>query len=247
MLWRVVAERAYEERQQIIERITRQLEAMRNAGKLTGRPPFGYASEGEKYDRRLAPTDEGRKYVPLIFAHVTEGWSLEQVAKWLRSEDVKPPLSEGWWAATIGILIRNPTYMGHRCATAIVTPDDAEIQDGKIVRYRYGDRWVQKPHWVYGKTIHRCEPLVSAAVWRQANEAVTNHPKRGYSDPAKRAMLSGVLYCSNCPDSPMYKTTPSTKVQAAAGTSRCITAVPAGAARGSPAATWSLLKPWTQQ
>ena len=214
VLWGVVAERAYQERQQIIERITRQLEAMRNAGKLTGRPPFGYTSEGDKYDRRLAPTDEGRKYVPLIYAYITEGWSLEQVAQWLRAEDVKPPLSAGWWAATIGILIRNPTYMGHRCATAIVPPDDAEIQGGKIVRYCYGDRWVQKPRWVYGKTIHRCEPLVSTAVWRQANEAVTNRTKRGYSDPAKRAMLSGVLYCSNCPDSPMYKTTPSKKLQA---------------------------------
>lgn len=214
VLWGVAAERAYQERQQTIERITRQLEAMRNAGKLTGRPPFGYTSEGEKYDRRLVPTDEGRKYVPLIFEHVIEGWSLEQVATWLRSEGVTPPLSEGWWAASLGILIRNPTYMGHRCATVIVPPDDAEIQDGKIVRYRYGDRWVQKPRWVYGKTIHRCEPLVSAAVWKQANEAVTNRTKRGYSDPAKRAMLSGVLYCANCPDSPMYKTTPSKKLQA---------------------------------
>jgi site-specific DNA recombinase len=214
VLWGVVAERAYQERQQIIERITRQLGAMRNAGKLTGRPPFGYTSGGDKYDRRLAPTDEGRKYVPLIYAHITEGWSLEQVARWLRAEDVKPPLSAGWWAATIGILIRNPTYMGRRCATTIVPPDDAEIQNGKVVRYRYGDRWVQKPRWVYGKTIHRCEPLVSIAVWRQANEAVTNRTKRGYSDPAKRAMLSGVLYCPNCLDSPMYKTTPSKKLQA---------------------------------
>ena len=214
VLWGVAAERAYQERQQTIERITRQLEAMRNAGKLTGRPPFGYTSEGEKYDRRLVPTDEGRMYVPLIFKHVIEGWSLEQVATWLRSEGVTPPLSEGWWAASLGILIRNPTYMGHRCATVIVPPDDAEIQDGKIVRYRYVDRWVQKPRWVYGKTIHRCEPLVSAAVWKQANEAVTNRTKRGYSDPAKRAMLSSVLYCANCPDSPMYKTTPSKKLQA---------------------------------
>jgi site-specific DNA recombinase len=214
VLWGVAAERAYQERQQIIGRISRELEALRNAGKLTGRPPFGYTSEGEKYDRRLVPTDEGRKYIPLIFNYVIEGWSLEQVAQWLRSEGVKPPLSEGWWAATIGILIRNPTYMGHRCAMAIVPPDDAEIQDGKIVRYRYGDRWVQKPRWVYGKTIHRCEPLVSAAVWKKANEVVTNRTKRGYSDPAKRAMLSGVLYCPNCPDSPMYKTTPSKRLQA---------------------------------
>jgi site-specific DNA recombinase len=214
VLWSIAAERAYEERRETIERITRQLEALRNAGKLTGRPPFGYTSEGDRYDRRLAPTDEGRKYMPLIYAHVIEGWSLEQIAEWLRTEGVKPPLSAGWWAATIGLLIKNPTYMGHRCAMTIIPPDDAEIQDGKIVRYRYGNRWIQKPHWIYGKTIHRCEPLVGAAVWKQANEALKTRTKRGHSDPDRRAMLSGVLYCAKCPDSPMYKTTPSKKLQA---------------------------------
>ena len=62
-LWGVAAERAYEERQEIIERVTRELEALEEAGKLVGRPSFGYTSVGDKYDRHLVPTDEGRIYI----------------------------------------------------------------------------------------------------------------------------------------------------------------------------------------
>lgn len=49
-LWGVAAERAFEERQDIIERVTRELTALRDAGKLAGAFPFGYTSAGDKYD-----------------------------------------------------------------------------------------------------------------------------------------------------------------------------------------------------
>ena len=75
ILWGVAAERAYQERQEIRERVMRELDALTAAGKLVGRPPFGYTSEGEKYDRRLVPTEEGRKYVPLIYQKMIDGWS----------------------------------------------------------------------------------------------------------------------------------------------------------------------------
>jgi site-specific DNA recombinase len=53
--WEIAAERVSEERQEIIERVSRELGALEEAGKLTGRPPFGYVSAGDKYDRYLAP------------------------------------------------------------------------------------------------------------------------------------------------------------------------------------------------
>ena len=94
-LWGVAAERAYEERQEIMERVTRELTALEEAGKLTNRPPFGYTSAGEKYDHYLTPTDDGRKYVPLIYQHCIEGWSLNKIAKWLNSEGVKRTARQG--------------------------------------------------------------------------------------------------------------------------------------------------------
>ena len=203
-LWGVAAERAYEERQDIIERITRELGALQAAGKLIGRPPFGYASAGDKYDHRLVPTDDGRKYVPLIYQHCIKGWSLTKIAEWLNDEGVKP-VSGVWWPKSISSLIKNPVYKGHRCKEDIVPPDEVEERDGKVIRYRYGNAWVENPRVQYGKTIHRCELLIDAALWKRANEALTNRSKQGHIDPKNRAMLSQALFCPFCEDSPMYR------------------------------------------
>jgi site-specific DNA recombinase len=205
-LWEVAAERAYEERQEITERITRELDALRDAGKLTSRPPFGYVSAGEKYDRHLVPTDEGRKYVPLIFQHCIDGWSLDKIAKWLNSEGVKLPGSAAWWANTVRGVIRNPVHKGQLCERGIVPPDEVEERDGKVVRYRYGGTWIETPRWQYGKTVHRCEALVNATIWKRANESLSSREKRGHYDPENRAMLAEAMSCLSCEDTPMYRT-----------------------------------------
>jgi site-specific DNA recombinase len=205
LVWAIEFERAQQELEDITERIGRQRQALTAAGKLWGRVPFGYTSEGPKYDRRMVPTEEGRYYVPLIFERLIEGWSQNQIAQWLRDEGVQPE-SGTWWTRTIGLLIKNPAYMGHRCARDFIPADEEEKIDGKVIRWRYGDTWVTYPRWVYGKTIHRCEPLVDAATWRQANEALSDvRPKRGRYVAANRAMLAGALYCAECEDSPMYR------------------------------------------
>jgi DNA invertase Pin-like site-specific DNA recombinase len=204
-LWGVAAERAYEERQDIIERVSRELTALREAGKLVGRIPFGYTSAGDKYDRYLVPTDAGRTYIPQVFQHCINGWSLSKIARWLDDEGVRPSSGAKWWGRTIADIIKNPTYMGHRCQRDVVPPDEIEESDGKAVRYRYGGTWIDAPRYQYGKTIHRCEPLVDAAVWKRANEALSSHPKRGHIDPRNRAMLAEALFCPVCADSPMYR------------------------------------------
>lgn len=204
-LWGVAAERAYEERQDIIERVTRELTALREAGKLANRFPFGYTSAGDKYDRYLTPTDEGRIYIPLIFQHCIEGWSLNKIAQWLNDEGIKPSSGGKWWGKVVSGIIKNPTYKGHHCQRDLVPPDEVEESDGKAVRYRYGSTWVETPRFQYGKTVHRCEPLVDAAIWRHANEALASRPKRGHVDPQNHAMLAGALFCPSCGDSPMYR------------------------------------------
>ena len=58
----------------------------------------------------------------------------------------------------------------------------------------------------YGKTLHECKPLVDAATWQQANEALSEvRPKRSRYTADNRAMLAGALYCAECEDSPMYR------------------------------------------
>lgn len=204
-LWGVAAERAYEERQEIIERVTRELDALRDAGKLVSRYPFGYTSAGDKWDRYLTPTDEGRTYIPQVFQHCIDGWSLNKIAQWLDVEGARPSMGGKWWGKTVSDLIKNPTYMGHQCQRDIVPPDEVEESDGKAVRYRYGSTWTEAPRYQYGKTIHRCEPLVDAAVWKHANEALASRPRRGHIDPLNRAMLAEALFCPFCEGSPMYR------------------------------------------
>jgi site-specific DNA recombinase len=202
-LWAVAAERAAEEHQTIRSRITDQLRMLEDEGKFHGRPPFGYESTGSKYDHQLEPNETGRTYVPEIYRLVIKGWSLKRIADWLNAEGVRP-MSGVWWPRNLAKMIRNPTYKGFRCTRETIPPDDVEARDGKIIRYRYGDRWTEHPRWVYGKVVHRCEALVDAATWKRANEALTNRPGRGRSsqDPA---MLAGALWCPDCPDSPMYR------------------------------------------
>ena len=167
--WEAMSKQARREWEEIRERSMRAQAELRERGKLVGRTPFGYAVAGTKYDKLLVPTEEGRRLVPVIFAKVIAGESEAAVARWLEAETGRP-----WWPRTIGTMIKNPVYIGHR-------------QDAS------------------GRTIHRCEPLVSAAVFRRANEALSTRPKRGHTDPENRAMLAGVLACPVCADSPMYR------------------------------------------
>ncbi len=205
--WADAAERAAEERRLIIERTTDALHRLEDNGKLHGRPSFGYAVEGEKYDRRLVPTAEGRKYVPEIFARVIAGDSQKAVAEWLAAEGASPA-SGKWWPRTIGMIIRNPTYKGHRCAREVIPPDEAETRNVggeiKTIRWRYGDTWTETPRWQFGRVLHECAPLVDARTWRLANDALAGRPRRGPRS-ASPAMLAGVLWCQRCADSPMYR------------------------------------------
>jgi DNA invertase Pin-like site-specific DNA recombinase len=221
MIWALEAERAEQDLLDMTEKITRELDALTEAGKLVGKPPFGYEITGLKYDKSLVPTDTGRKYVPLIFARVIDGWSGKRIAAWLRDEGVLRENSP-FWQNSIGQVIRNPVYKGFRCKYEIIPPDEVELvisgevvrqswtgPSKKIIRYRYGRKWREYPRCRYGKVIHKCEALVDAAVWKAANEALENRTHKGFIDPENAAMLSDVLYCPVCAatDAPMYRLT----------------------------------------
>lgn len=219
MLWAVEAERAEQDLLDMTEKVSRELKALVDAGKLVGKAPFGLRITGEKYDKKLVPTEVGRVWVPWIYDRVIEGWSGKRIAAWLTAEGVLRENSP-FWQNSIGQIIRNPVYKGFRCRYEILPPDEVEVMvngkparrpwtgpSKKIIRYRYGAKWREWPRWQYGKTIHRCEELVSAAVWKRANDALDNRTHKGFIDPEDCAMLSEALFCPNCTrnDAPMYR------------------------------------------
>jgi site-specific DNA recombinase len=154
---------------------------LREQGKLVGRPVFGYVSGGVYKDHGLVPTEEGRIWVPRIFAWAIEGLSLNAIAIRLDEAGVKPTSGKKWWARSIGLMLRNPTFVGqrvdghgrtiHTCEPLLVTEDG-------------------KPDF---------------ATFRAAGKALDGRPKRGHVDTENRAMLAGVIFCPRCEDSPMYR------------------------------------------
>lgn len=162
-------------------------DTIRANGGLVGRPPFGYTSTGPKMNRRLVPTDDGRRLIPEIFARVIAGESLGTIAEWLSVETGK-----AWWAKSVGVIVRNPVYMGHRCAYDVATR-------------------------TYGQTLHRCEGLVDAASWKRAGAALDTRPKRGPQIVENRAQLAGVLFCPACQTPPFLTASPMYRITTRSG------------------------------
>ena len=140
--WDISKRIAHEEWLGSSEKYRRMQAALRAAGKLVGRPPFGYqVAPADGGHKTLIPTDDGRVYVPEIFQRCIAGDSLNDIAQWMDGKDVPPTSGTKWWAKSIGSLIRCTTYTGRR-------------QDAS------------------GQTILTCEPLIDAATFRQANASL---------------------------------------------------------------------------
>lgn len=108
--WEAGATDARKEWEEGRERSMRALRELREQGKLVGRPPFGYTSTGEKYDRHLVPTPEGKRYVPEAFEKIVAGKTLPEVAAWLTSVTGRT-----WHPRTVAEkLVRCHTYRGQR-------------------------------------------------------------------------------------------------------------------------------------
>jgi DNA invertase Pin-like site-specific DNA recombinase len=157
------------------EQVGAALEKIRESGAFHGKVPWGYVTAGEKYARKLVPANEGRRLVPEMYRRAAKGHSTQAIADWLAAETGRP-----WWPRTVGAMIRNPVYAGMRCG--------------------YTDHGRR----THGEIVHRCEALVPADLWKRANNALDNRPGRGPALP-QRAMLTGVITCLRCEDSPMYR------------------------------------------
>ena len=108
--WEAMATQARKEWEEDRERSMRAQRELRERGKLVGRPPWGYTSTGEKYDRCLVPTPEGKRYIPEAFEKIAAGESLVQVAAWLTSVT-----DHTWHPRTVAEkMVRCTTYRGQR-------------------------------------------------------------------------------------------------------------------------------------
>ena len=73
------------------ERVVRATDALRRENKFVGRIPWGYVTEGPKYDRRLAATDPGTGVHP---ADLRQGHRREEPGGHLRVAGLAAPVAE---------------------------------------------------------------------------------------------------------------------------------------------------------
>jgi|SRR5215469_493476 len=178
ILWAFMADRAHGEWEKIRERSIRDIAEIQERGFFSGGAlPWGYTTEGERYNRVLLPDEIGKKYVPEIFARCIAGESCGRIAEWLEREGLGH-----WYASTVRGILRNPTYCG-----------------------RYMDK-------KQTRVVYRCEPLVNARVYKQANDALTNRRRGGgVRRRPERSMLIPLCPCcdwavdTKMPASPMYR------------------------------------------
>jgi DNA invertase Pin-like site-specific DNA recombinase len=183
----LAATAAQQESKRKSERIRIKQDALRAAGSVTGRPPWGYEiicticnsppqRPGCKAHKKIfRPTAEGRKCVPAIFQMAIDGVPLRDIAEWLTGEGAGGKVwNERWMSKAI---ISNSVYYGQR---------------------RNGGQL-------------ETEALVSFSVWQQANAALASRHRPGRNTSKNdKALLSPVCSNPHCDatgahPSPMYR------------------------------------------
>jgi DNA invertase Pin-like site-specific DNA recombinase len=128
---------------------------IRANGAVSTRPPWGFDTEGEKYNRRLIPTDECRTYAPVIFDRCIAGDSLRTIAKWLETQSVRPMFGGKWSETAVRNIIRNRVYAGRlldsqrktvvTCEAVISAATFERANKALSSRERRGPQAAQKP------------------------------------------------------------------------------------------------------
>ena len=162
-----------------------------NNGLTPGGIPWGYVVTGPKYAKTIVPTEQCKKYVPQIFQRCIDGQSCMTIAKWLDSEDVKPPRGKVWSDRTLWQLLQNMTYAGRRQNEGDPRADGSPSRKNR-------------------RTVMTCEAVMSMETFQRAQKALHKRPVRGpgVNTPITKPLLVG-LKCAQCAsrgiDSPMYR------------------------------------------
>jgi len=121
----LAATMAHQESKRKGERIKAGLAARRAAGSIVTRPSWGYRIQCENHPelhetkdcghiKHFVPTEEGRKWIPVIFESIINGKSARAVSQMLDVAGIKTASGNRWNENYLnGILIKNPVYYGY--------------------------------------------------------------------------------------------------------------------------------------
>lgn len=197
---------------QIRDRTMRGKKGITKEGRLVGGGPCRYGYTWNKSDRSRSINPVTSSVVIRVFNDVASGTPPSDVARKLQSEGVPTPSSSRsaagsptWYASTIRIIIREPTYKGVCVAGKTISTGKrrsaGKTRGKSIVTVRPENDRVTL-------TDARTPPLIDPALWDQANKALLFHAKPGRKNCSEEFMLGGMLWCRECGNrmSPQHST-----------------------------------------
>ncbi len=109
------------------DQVSLSVSRVRANGALWGNSHWGYEITGEKYNKTLVPTEEGKLYIPEIFQRIADGQSIHKVGVWLRSGP-RPGIAD----RTVHRIIHNRVYMGTKMANGVPVMEVPPLVDAKL-------------------------------------------------------------------------------------------------------------------
>lgn len=170
------------------ERILAKHAALRVAGNLVGKVPFGYraicddescatvttrTSKCRKHAKLMVPDPETSGTVARIFDLFSDGYSLSAIARELDASGMLPGHGGKWWPKSIAEILSNPAYVGRRA----------------------NER---------GVTVGEVPAIVRPGQWQDAQRRLAATGTRKGKPTGEAAQLVGVARCARC-KGPMYR------------------------------------------
>lgn len=162
------------ERSAIMQKMTRgKKKGLERGCWVTSKAPVGYDSEGPRGNKVLVP-NEWSEYIPVIYERFLEGAAFNELARWLRNEEVG---GLGWTEGThVKNVLTNPVYLGKLGYNGDVFEGQHEALVGQAVwdraqekvrereaKYHVDEEW-ECPN-------PECDFTTTAKVW------IARHPK----------------------------------------------------------------------
>lgn len=212
------------ERETIAERVRDNMLELAKSGRwLGGTPPFGFISESKKFlDEHLNPRSmtilkedpKEMEIVKLIFSKYLEGQSLSYVQRYLLQNFIKTRNGCEFTLNSLSRILKNPvyvksseelfTYLKHSGIEVCGTPDNLHgvltynklktsyTIEGELVR---SER--DKNKWIAAVSKH--EGVIESLDFLKVQSLIAkNSIKFETSARSTKALLTGILKCSNC-------------------------------------------------
>jgi len=124
-------------------------------------------------DQRLAINGDEAPWLKRVFEERAAGVRVTDITKMLDSNNVKPRIRRKWSHASIRAIIRNTHSMGYYTVIDRINGGDFRIN---------------------------CEPIVTADLWKKANDSIDQEWVRRMSRPKNRTaiLFRSLTYCGHC-------------------------------------------------